>query len=128
MKKFKFVGVSRLPNGTIKARFANDALRVKVLAKGGHTDIDLVELVTPLTKEEAVAKLIEMDFAKGRAEVQLALDSEVDKRAPKAANKQPKKTKEAKKPKKAPAKGPTLDSIMSKMAKPTKAELEDAPF
>jgi hypothetical protein len=128
MKKFKFVGVSRLPNGTIKARFANDALRVKVLAKGGHTDIDLVELVTPLTKEAAVAKLIEMDFAKGRAEVQLALDSEVDKRAPKAANKQPKKTKEAKKPKKAPAKGPTLDSIMSKMAKPTKAELEDAPF
>jgi len=129
MKKFKFVGVSRLPNGTVKARFANDALRVKVLTKGGHTDIDLVELVTPLTKEAAVAKLIEMDFAKGRADVLMALEAEIDKRAPKAANKQPKKTKEAKKPKKAPpAKGPTLDSIMSKMAKPTKADMEDAPF
>jgi hypothetical protein len=131
MSTFKFAGVSRLPNGTVKARFANDALRVKVLQKGGHTDIDLVEFVTALTKEQAVAKLIEMDFAKGRAEVVAALEAEVDKRSPKAANKQPKKTKEAKKPKKdtTPAKGEiTLDGIMNKMAKPSTENLEDAPF
>ena len=63
---FTHVGVSRL-NGALKARFANDALRVKVLAKGGHTDIDLVELVKPLTKVAAIEHLIKIDFANGRA-------------------------------------------------------------
>jgi len=139
-KLFSHVGVSRL-NGVIKARFANDSMRVKVLAKGGHTDIDLVELTAPMTKEDAVQKLIDMNFANGNAEIQAALDAEVGKRAPKAASKD-KPKKEAKKPK-APAKPApkskdiTLDSIMAKGIKKTvsKAEveaqlakLEDAPF
>lgn len=140
-KVFSHAGVSRL-NGVLKARFANDALRVKVLAKGGHTDIDLVEFTTPLTKVEAVAKLIEMDFAKGNAEIKAALEEAYDKRAetPKAASKdKPKKeAKKAPKPK-TPAKSKdiTLDSIMAKAMKPSVskaevqkqlADLDDAPF
>jgi hypothetical protein len=122
---FKFAGVSRL-NGTIKARFANDALRVKVLQKGGHTDIDLIEFPTALTKEQAVTKLIEMDFAKGNIEIVTALEAEVEKRAPRSANKEQKKTKETKKPKKETApKAITLDSVM---AKRVTADLEDASF
>jgi hypothetical protein len=135
-KVFTHAGTSRL-NGVVKARFANDAMRVKVLTKGGHTDIDLVEFLEPLTKIEAVMKLIEMDFAKGNTEVQAALEAELDKRTPnEAANKEPRKTKEAKKPKKAPApKAITLDSIKAKA--PTKSKeqieaelkaLEDAPY
>lgn len=133
-KTFSHVGVSRL-NGSLKARFANDALRVKVLAKGGHTDIDLVELVKPLTKVEAIEHLIKIDFANGRAEVVQALEDALDRRAPKAGNKDAPK-KEVKKPKKEKpkAKDITLDSIMAKAMKPsvTKAEvqkqLDDAPF
>jgi hypothetical protein len=124
-KTFTFAGVSRL-NGTIKARFANDALRVKVLRKGGHTEIDLIEFPTALTKEQAVAKLIEMDFAKGNTEIVAALEAEVEKRAPKSANKEQKKTKETKKPKKETSpKAITLDSVM---AKRVTADVEDAPF
>jgi hypothetical protein len=124
-KTFTFAGVSRL-NGTIKARFANDALRVKVLQKGGHTEIDLIEFPTALTKEQAVAKLIEMDFAKGNTEIAAALEAEIEKRAPKSANKEQKKTKETKKPKKETApKAITLDSVM---AKKVTADVEDAPF
>ena len=139
-KTFSHVGVSRL-NGVVKARFANDALRVKVLTKGGHTDIDMLELKAPMSKVDAIEYLIKIDFAAGRAEVAQALNEALDRRAPKAADKQPKKTKEAKKPKKAPAKKAskdiTLDSIMAKAMKPsvTKAEVqkqldeaEDAPF
>jgi len=134
-KTYTHAGVSRL-NGTIKARFANDALRVKVLAKGGHTDIDLVEFTTPLTKVEAVQKLIEMNFANGNAEIQAALDEALDKRV-EGANKEPRKTKEAKKPKKAPApKAITLDSIAAKKVTQVSkaqveaqlADMEDAPF
>ena len=138
-KVFSHAGVSRL-NGVIKARFANDALRVKVLAKGGHTDIDLVEFLEPLTKDAAIAKLIEMEFGKGNVEIEEALASEMDKRTevPKA----PKATKVVKAK---PAKAITIESIKAK-AKPavtkpapkstkTKAQieaelsnLEDAPF
>ena len=65
---YSHAGVSKL-NGEFKVRFANDALRVKVLAKNGHKDIDIVELKTPMTKEDAVAFLISIDFANGNKEV-----------------------------------------------------------
>lgn len=139
-KLFSHAGVSRL-NGVVKARFANDSLRVKVLAKGGHTDIDLVEFLEPLSKEDAIRKLIEMDFAQGNAEIQTALDAELDKRVEKPkAEKAPKplKTKpepKAKAPKAEKAKPITIDSIKAKKPTKTKAEItaeladiEDAPF
>ena len=102
MSTYTFAGTSRL-NGTIKVRFANDAARVKVLAKNGHTDIDLIELKHPMTKEEIVAYLREIDFARGNTEIQAAIDAADEKRNPKEKpSKEPKepKAKKEKAPKK----------------------------
>ena len=92
---YSHAGVSKL-NGEFKVRFANDALRVKVLAKNGHKDIDIVELKEPMTKEDAVAFLLSIDFANGNKAVQGALEAAADKRgvtvakAPKSAPVKPK--------------------------------------
>jgi len=113
MSTFKVVGTSKL-NGVTKVRFANDMTRVKVLQKNDHIEIDLVELVEPLSKADAVAYLIKIDFANGRADVAQALAEASDKRI-EGANKEPRKTKEAKKPKKAPApKAITIEGIRAK--------------
>jgi hypothetical protein len=135
-KLFSHAGTSRL-NGVVKARFANDAMRVKVLTKGGHTEVNLIEFIEPLTKEAAIRKLIEVNFADGNAEVQAALEAELDKRTeqPKA-EKAPKAVK-AKAAPKAKAKPITIEGIKAKAPKSTKskaqveaelANLEDAPF
>jgi len=79
MSTYTHAGVSR-QNGEFKVRFCNDALRVKVLAKNGHKDIDIVELRHPMSKEDAVAYLMSIDFANGNKEVQAALDAAADKR------------------------------------------------
>ena len=140
-KSFTHAGVSKL-NGEFKVRFANDALRVKVLAKNGHKDIDIVELKHAMTKEEAIAYLLQIDFAtrdgKTNPEVQAALLAEVDKRA-----ETPAKEPKAKAAPKAKAK-PTMKAIEAKVAAKkasapkstvSKAEvaaqladLEEAPF
>jgi hypothetical protein len=137
MSQFSHAGVSKL-NGEFKVRFANDATRVKVLIKNGHTDIDIIELKQPMSKEDAVAYLMEIDFAtrdgKTNADVQAALAAELDKRSP---------TTKAPKAPKAKAEKPTMDKIKAKVAAkkaeakptPSKAEviaqlatMEDAPF
>lgn len=143
MTTFAIAGVSRL-NGSMKFRVANDMTRVKVLAKNGHTDIDLIELKEPLTKEAAVAFLLSIDFAtrdgKTNQDVQDALLAEIDKRTD--TPKTEKTPKAAKTPKAVKAK-PTLESIAAKA--PAKksapkstvtrkeietqlANMEDAPF
>jgi len=86
MSTYSHAGVSSL-NGEFKVRFANDALRVKVLAKNGHKSIDIVELKTPMSKEDAVAYLLSIDFDNGNKAVRAALEAAADKRgvtAPKA--------------------------------------------
>lgn len=139
-KTFKVAGVSRR-NGTFKARFANDMTRVKVLAKTGSTDIDLIELKEPMTKEDIVAYLLKINFDNGNKEIRAALEAEVEKRTetPKA------KTATKAAPKAKAKSKPSLDAIAAraKAAKPavpakaTKskaqvqaelANLEDAPF
>ena len=80
---YSHAGVSKL-NGEFKVRFCNDALRVKVLAKNGHKDIDILELKHPMTKEDAVAFLMSIDFANGNKNVQAALEAAADKRGVKA--------------------------------------------
>jgi hypothetical protein len=77
---YSHAGVSKL-DGAFKVRYANDALRVKVLAKNGHTDIDMLEMKYPMSKEDAVAYLISIDFDNGKAEIRAALEAEVDKRS-----------------------------------------------
>jgi len=142
MSQFSHAGVSRL-NGEFKVRFANDSLRVKVLAKNGHKDIDIIELKSPMSKEDAVAFLLSIDFDNGNKEVRAALEAEVDKRSTKPATvKAPKAKPAGSKSTKAKVK-PTMEAIKAKVtakkAAPkstvTKAEiqaqmadLEDAPF
>jgi hypothetical protein len=55
-KSFKVAGVSAV-KGNYKVRFANDMSRVKVLIKTDHTDIELVELPSAMSKGEAVTFL-----------------------------------------------------------------------
>lgn len=138
-KSFTHAGVSKL-DGKFKVRYCNDSLRTKVLIKNGHTDIDIVELKHPMTKEEVVSYLLSIDFDNGNKEVRAALEAEQGKREPKA----PKSTGKVEKVKavKATAKKtvkPTLESIKAKAKVPatakSKAEVqavldaaEDAPF
>jgi hypothetical protein len=130
-KLFTHAGTSRL-NGVVKARFANDALRVKVLAKNDHTDIDIIELKEPLTKSAAVEFLLSIQFATNDAgvvdtEKQAALEEALDRRTPQAAKKEQKGNKEAKKPKKEKptAAAPTLETIRAKAApKSTKSKAQ----
>lgn len=56
MSTFKVAGVSTL-NGITKVRFANDLTRVKMLAKNGHTDIELRDLPNAMTKPEVCSYL-----------------------------------------------------------------------
>jgi hypothetical protein len=99
-KVYSHAGVSEL-NGEFKVRFCNDALRVKVLAKNGHKNIDIIELKNPMTKEDIVAFLVSIDFANGNKAVQAALEVAADKRgltvAPKAVVAKPKAKAPAKK-------------------------------
>lgn len=56
-KLFAVAGVSKL-DGVVKARFAKDMGRVKVLEKNGHTDVRLIELPKAMDKAAAVAFLM----------------------------------------------------------------------
>jgi DNA-binding transcriptional MerR regulator len=142
-KSFTHAGVSRL-DGEFKMRFANDAGRVKVLIKNGHTDIDIIELKHAMTKEEAIQYLIDIDFATRdgvtNAEVKAAIEAEQGKRTEKPAKEV--KPKAEKTPKAEKAK-PTMEGIKAKVAakKATPAptltraeivkqldELDEAPF
>lgn len=77
-KTFAVAGVSKL-NGKFKARFAKDMMRIKVLDKAGHTDVDLVELPMAMTKRDAASHLIDENFDKGNAEIRAALYAEIDR-------------------------------------------------
>jgi hypothetical protein len=76
MKTFAVAGVSTL-NGVVKYRFAADMLRIKVLEKNGHTDIQLFELPQPMDKDGAVLWL--------KTEKNIVVeDNDVAPKAPKA--------------------------------------------
>jgi hypothetical protein len=112
-KLFTVAGISKL-NGEYKVRFANDSMRVKVLAKHDHTDIRLVELDRPMTKLEAAASIATMDeFADATA--QATITEYIGENTPKAKVSKPVATAT-----KTPA---------TKVAKAVKViEDEDAPF
>jgi|TARA_Y100000389_G_C17463320_1_gene523436 hypothetical protein len=71
-KTFKFVG-SSLFNGKTKLRFANDIMRIKVLDKNGHQDVDFKELPTDMDKASAVAHLSSIGFGGENTGIQGAL-------------------------------------------------------
>ena len=125
-KLFKVFGVSKL-DGEYKVRFANDIMRIKVLAKHGHEDIRLAEVDNAMTKYEGIKAIQSMDEFQDAA-AQSAIAEYLEDKAPKAA--------------KAP-KGPAVRAqAKPKATKSTKAsreaealaqaravaEAEDAPF
>lgn len=76
-KSFKIAGVSKL-KGAYKVRFANDMTRVKVLAKTGHSEIELIELPKAMTKPELVTHLKTTALYQ-RAEFKQAIDAADEK-------------------------------------------------
>ena len=57
---FTVAGVST-QNGVTKVRFANDLVsRTKLLAKGGHAPLELIELPRAMSKAEACAHLLDV--------------------------------------------------------------------
>lgn len=91
-KTFAVAGVSTFKDGT-KIRFANDAARVKILVKNGHTEIELIDLPREMTKAEIAEYLHDTDFARGRVAVMDAIKDLAKKNRVKAATKVSKSTK-----------------------------------
>jgi len=115
-KTFSVAGISKL-NGDYKVRFANDIMRIKVLAKSGHEDIRLADLEGEFTKMDAAKLILGMDeFADAIA--QSTITEYIEDNTPKA------KTA----PAKAPAKAPVKAKAVKAPAKVAVTENEDAPF
>lgn len=72
-KLFKVAGVSTL-NGNTKIRFANDTMRIKILQKNGHEDIDIIELPEPMTKHDAINWLRSVNWYADNSDIQDAMD------------------------------------------------------
>jgi|LauGreDrversion4_2_1035121.scaffolds.fasta_scaffold121157_7 hypothetical protein len=129
---FTVAGTSTLPVGGTKVRYANDMTRVKVLVKGGHENIDLIELPNAMTKEDIVAYLIKIDFADGNADKQAAINAEAVKRrvgeavAP-TATKAKAKANVTVTPK-VKAKAEPKRKVVPRPEIPYSKDLEDAPF
>ena len=123
-KMFSVVGVSRL-DGELKVRFANDVMRVKVLAKAGHEDINLIELEEPMSKLDAALFIQELDeFADG--DVQACIADYIERNSPK--EKKPKKEKVAKAVEAVAEADPQDDADIDDVAVPSENELENEPF
>jgi hypothetical protein len=116
-KLFTVAGTSKHPEHGFKVRFANDSMRVKNLAKSGHTDITLIELDAPMTKLDAVNFIKTLDEFQGVSE-QSAIADYLDRN-----DETPAKTATVKAPKVKTAKTPAV-----KAAKIDTSEMEDAPF
>lgn len=71
-KTFTVVG-SSTQDGKTKIRFANDVMRIKILSKNGHTNIELLELPKSMTKVEAVKYLQSQNFGDGNMDIQAAI-------------------------------------------------------
>ena len=113
-KTYTVAGVSKL-NGDYKIRFANDVMRVKNLAKSGHSDIRLVELADAMLKTEAAKFIATLgEFADADAQTAIAEYLTKHDRAPKVEVKRAVKAAVTKKPAKVAAPKVTVD--------------EDAPF
>jgi len=118
-KKFTVAGISKL-EGTYKVRFANDMMRIKVLAKSGHEDIRLADLEGEYTKLEAAKILLGLeDFSDAMA--QSTIVEYIEDNTPKAKAAPAPKAKTVPAASKAPAKAKAVKVAVT-------AEDEDAPF
>jgi hypothetical protein len=83
-KTFTVAGVSTL-GGKTKIRFANDVMRIKILDKNDHQNIELVDLPTAMSKGEIAVYLKESGFCADRPEVVEAIQY-VARKNPVASN------------------------------------------
>jgi len=95
-KLFTVAGISNL-NGEYKVRFANDIMRIKVLAKSNHTDIRLDELDGAFSKLEAAQKLLSLDSYQD-AIAQSTITEYIEENTPKAKVSKPVAVKATKTP------------------------------
>ena len=122
-KLFTVAGISKR-EGEYKVRFANDTMRVKVLLKGGHEDVRLVELDAPSTKMEAVQVLKGMDeFSDVIA--QATLNDFIEDNTPKSPRTKAPKTVKVK-PESSPTATKAVKAPKARVEMPT--DMEDAPF
>lgn len=133
-KIFTVVGTSR-KDGEVKVRFANDIMRIKVLAKHGHEDIQLIELDTAMEKLAAAQFIKGLDEFQGPDE-QAAIDDYIDRNTPKAPKvkaEKPAKEKKAKKEKVEGAAEAAAATVLDEADEVAAAEaivdeLDDAPY
>jgi hypothetical protein len=118
MSNFTVAGVST-QFGITKVRFANDIVsRTKLLAKGGHSPLELVELPKAMTKSEACQYLLDTGgvFTQWAG---LLIETMAKKEGTTVTATKPAKKVPAKAPAKTPAKAPAKTP---KVTKPAKAE------
>jgi len=92
---FTVAGVST-QHGITKVRFANDLVsRTKLLAKGGHSPLELIELPVPMTKAEACQYLLGVGgvFDQWKDLITETMGKKTGNSAPKAKVAKPKKVK-----------------------------------
>jgi hypothetical protein len=130
-KTYTHAGVSTF-EGVIKPRFTCNPGRVKTMIKEGHTDIDFLELLKPMTTQEAIAYLLKINY--GDDATRAALTAALDRRVPVAKKEKTVRVKAAK------AVKPTLEAIAERGRTAPKstvtraeveaqlADLDDAPF
>jgi hypothetical protein len=127
-KTFSVAGISKL-NGEYKVRFANDIMRIKVLAKHGHEDIRLADLEGEFTKLDAARAILALeDFEDATA--QATITEYIEDNTPKVAAPKAKAPAKVAAPKavKTPQ-VPALKGMTPLGVKAAKvAEDEDAPF
>lgn len=107
-KSFRVAGVSAV-KGQYKVRFANDMSRVKVLIKTGHTDIELVELPSAMSKSEVASYLKTTELMNNPVYAQAIDAADV-------------KYNQTEKSVKVKATKPSLSEIKSRAKKSTKSE------
>jgi len=122
MSNFTVAGVST-QHGITKVRFANDIVsRTKILAKGGHSPLELIELPKLMTKAEACQHLLDVGGVFNQW-AELIIETQGKKEGNTVAATKPAKKAPAKTPVKAPAKAPVkAPAKQPKIAKPVKAE------
>jgi hypothetical protein len=122
MSNFTVAGVST-QHGITKVRFANDIVsRTKILAKGGHSPLELIELPKLMTKAEACQHLLDVGGVFNQW-AELIIETQGKKEGNTVAATKPAKKAPAKTPAKAPAKAPVkTPAKQPKIAKPVKAE------
>ena len=122
-KLFTVAGTATNPDGTTKARFANDLVaRIKILNKSKCTDINLVELPEPMTKLQALQFLQAQGVTDGEAGY--AVSAKLAEKS-KVAKKGEVKVKAAK-PAAGKAVKPSLNSIRARKPAVTAEQVLDA--